>query len=304
MSGRVRIASHDEPDARRLLEPLAPYLAEMGTSWEWESSRRSVFGRGRSRWVVGPGVQGPRALTILPAGADPRAENRPRSDKSPRLATESLGSALEGFDAILPRLVPDLCYPGSTGSDVFQVTRRFHLEDRPRIVYLGGYDNGAVMSRMFDLAKRLVRGAGEWILPDSADKRANLAPVLAHLRLAERVVFLPALAAEEMAGLLLGADVAVALDPDWTWPGLGSWAMASGTPVVAQHSPLTEAVFGPSALFVYEDGLEIWEKALRLALTDEGVREELTRRALGLSEGWRVSRSAPTWIGTLSRFLR
>ncbi len=204
-------------------------------------------------------------------------------------------------DALLPRVVPEFCYPPGIGADVFQVTRQFHLEARPRLVYLGGYRQGNVMSRLFSLAKRLLSLDGELLLLDSIRVRAGLAPALQRLGLAENTVFFPEdLPDPQVAGILLGADLCLALDPNDTAPGIASWAIASGVPIVAQDSRRNRAIFGPTALYVYDESFDVYRTAAQKALNDTVVREELMRRQKRASEPWKSSFSLhawETWIG-------
>lgn len=298
MGGRARIAA-ETPDEQRLQLVLEPVLQEAG--WVIDHSLDRLWNRRlRSRWVLEATGDGPRAVTVLTA---PQASELSRVSsawpKSHILATQSFTADVSSEVSWLPRLVPDYCFPPGVGADPFGITAKFRLESRPRLVYLGGYTHGAVLTRLLETASDLLTVDGELVLPDSLSLRAAWAPVVRRMQLAERVVFLPSLTGPEMAGLLLGADVLLALDPTDTGRTLASWGLASGTPIVAQHSPINEALFGPAALWVYEESASVWRRAILQALDRVPLRETLTDRALAASEAWRLSEAQEAWTQRL-----
>lgn len=298
---RIRVGAVDG-DAKRVLAPIMPTLERAGMSLQWSLGG----GRGGLRtwrglsWAVGSRVAGARRLTLL---ASPSEEEWHRIKKQwPRAMLVATHTFDQGDvhpsppDVILPRVVPEFCYPPGTGADVFHVTKQFHLEARPRLVYLGGYRHGNVLSRLFSLAKRLLSLDGELVLLDSISVRAGLAPALQRLGLAENTVFLPEdLPDPAMAGVLLGADLCLALDPNDTAPGVASWAIASGIPIVAQDSRCNQAIFGPTALYVYDESVEVFLTAAQNALNDRVVREELMHRQERASEPWKAPEALHPW---------
>lgn len=284
-----------------LLKPELPVEIRVG-----RRVMRPLFGRGRGApWVAGADIAGPRAGTILYAPT--RETLQVAADHSPRtpiLLAESFDPALrealpEGAVA-LPRLVPAMFFPPGPGADTFGVTRRLHLEGRPRLVYVGRYDEGASLTMLFELTRRLLTMGGEVVLWEGMSRRSALAPVVKTMRLSETIVFAPPLSPEEAAGLLLGADVVWVGESNPRQDLALTWAMASGTPIVARYSKPLEAVLGPAALWVYDDDLAVFEQALLTALQNAVIREALQKRQEELAQPWRRSEAAPEWMAAFA----
>lgn len=265
-----------------------------------QRSRKPLFASGQPPWVLGSVVLGWRQGTILYV---PTVEELTRVTAAnpglPVLVADSLQEDGEGLSAppviALPRLVPEIFFPPGNGADTFGVTHRLHLESRPRIVYLGRYDRGTVVTELLQLLTRLFTMSGEAVLWEGLASRDGLAPVVKHLRLSEMVIFAPPLAEAEAAGLLLGADLILVGDTDASLKLPVTWAMASGNPIVARHTPANEALLGPAALWVYQDEVEVWVEAVTTALQSQPVREELTHRQWQITQGWRLKSAAVQW---------
>ncbi len=268
--------------------------------------RRPLFGRGEGApWVAGADVTGPRAGTILYAPIDETIKQvAAQNPKTPIFWAESFDPALRqdlpAGAVALPRLVPEMFFPPGPGADTFGVTRRLHLEGRPRVVYVGQYDEGASLTALFELTRRLFTTGGEVVLWEGLARRDALAPVVKTLRLSETVVFAPPLNLEEAAGLFLGADVIWVGEANPRQDLALTWAMASGAPIVARYSKPSEAVLGPAALWVYDDDLDVMEEALLTALQNSIIREELQQRQGELAHPWRFGEAAPAWIAAIS----
>lgn len=293
-----------DPDLLHALGPVLDALKAEGLPVELEGHRGwARWGNARRRWVAGNGVESARAGTILWAPSAEEVERvLSRWPQGRVFAAQSLaGDPLREHPhvTVVPRIVPDTFYPPGLDADVFGVTQRFHLESRPRLIYFGGYSDGRALTRLLHVARRLLSLEGELILMDSMAVRASLAPVVQHLGLTEQVVFVPALTDAECAGLCLGADLILAVDSESTPRAAITAALATGTPVVAQYSPVNEALLGPAALWVYAEDEDLWVKAATKALEAEPVREELSRRALEVTGPWRQSESVSEWLSAL-----
>lgn len=203
----------------------------------------------------------------------------------------------------LPYPVPTAFYaPGDTRL-AHRASRDLHLHERPRLVYLGPYDDGRALTRALDVARRLLATAGELVLPGSLPWRAGLAPAVARLGLAERVVFTPPLDDPLWAGVLLGADLALApARPDDVWPVDWLLALAAGLPLVAADGPLTRHVTGTAALLVDPRQDDVWPEAVRTALYREQVRRELAARALARAAAFHEDEAAAAWRSAVPRW--
>ncbi|MCY0878922.1 MAG: glycosyltransferase [Firmicutes bacterium] len=290
----------DDDEARRMVQPVVGALRQRSVEVHETARPPRWPGRGIV-WALGADVRGPRALTLLLAPTRAEVDRVGRqSPAAPVWVVESYAEDLGEARTMLPRIVPDACYPPGIDADVFGLTQAYHLEARPRIVYVGRYGDGTALTQAFNLARQLLVQDGELVLVDSQEVRAKLAPLVARLGLAERVVFLPRLPRLQIAALYLTADVIVAPEKDQTPVTHVSWAMASGIPVVAQHSARNVALLGDAALWIYDQDATAWRRGVDRALNDEGLREELARRALQRAAAWKASLSVPVWLRALA----
>ncbi len=279
-------------DGTQMLQPVRS---------EWQQDHKHRSRRGLGRWFFTDPWDMVERQTLVAPSQEELQQTVGRNSGAPWWVAEALTEyAPETLDhapvMVMPRIVPHYFYPPGDGADVFGVTRRFHLEDRPRLVSLATSYSGAALSRLILLADRLLSGGGELVLVDGIRIRADLAPVLNKRGLAERVVFLPHLTDAELAGLFLSSDVILLADGDRVPRTTATWGMATGTPVVARHSPANQAVLGTAALWVYDDTMESWQAAMQTALEKDAVREELAQRALNITQGWRAQKSVPIWV--------
>jgi glycosyltransferase involved in cell wall biosynthesis len=256
---------------------------------------------GITGWLSRRGTAVPRILV-----APTVAEIQELPEKTPVLAAQPLdheAAALiqeRPYGKILPRIVPACFFPPGDGADVFGTTRRYHLEARPRLVVLPPYQSGPRLTQLLQVAQRLAARGGEMVLLEGLSARENLAPLVGRLGLAEYLVFLPELTPAQVAGVLMGADVVLVLDGERVPRMLASWALAVGNPLVVDYQAAAATVLGGAALWVYSAAVEVWVAAVERALDDGRVREELTRRALSLTEEWREDVSVPLWQAALT----
>ncbi|PSR20631.1 MAG: glycosyl transferase family 1 [Sulfobacillus acidophilus] len=215
----------------------------------------------------------------------------------PLMVAQSLDGGVDDLQVtVLPRLIPDPFYPPGDGADVFGLTRRLHLEERPRLVCFGDHKDGAALSIVLESVPPLLASGGELVFWDAAGLRDRLAPVIKHLRLTEHVVFAPPLEIAELAALFLGADAMILMENQPANASLAlTWAMASGNPIVAVHSPENEAVLGPAALWVYDANPDVLQAAIQEVLSKESLREELAQRQAAITSAWRFSTACSLW---------
>lgn len=203
---------------------------------------------------------------------------------------------------ILPRIVPAPFYPLSSEADVFGVSMRLHLHERPRVSVITRWPDGRSVTLMFQTIQALRHHVSEWVLLGGLAVRDQLAPVVQQLHLEQTVIFAPEVTVTEFAGLLSGSDAVLHIDVHAHEAAWLSDALASGCPIVSVFSDACQAVLGPGALWVYQWDAELVAQALRTALNDGAVREELAQRALRLAEPWHAARSTPIWTEALTQF--
>ncbi len=185
--------------------------------------------------------------------------------------------------------VPEEFFETDSMAAVFQVTREFRLEHRPRVVFGGNYGDGAGLSILFQVARTLLRGQGELILLNGYPHRDQLAPVVKSLGLEEVVIFLPRLGHREESAIFHSADLYV--DPTHrpdSFPVGALRAMASNLPVVTWETPLMTALANRGALMVAPNRDDAWAPAIREALDNEPLRERMIERTLSAMAAHRV----------------
>ncbi|MCL8208896.1 MAG: glycosyltransferase [Actinomycetia bacterium] len=268
---------------------------------------RRRIGKGSAPWVdIGWPPRG--APLLVPTGPPPTGippTVRAVLALTPE-AAEALRTSPAPAAAVMPAPypVPTVFYaPGDTRL-VHRASRDLRLHERPRLVYLGPYDDGRALTRALDTARRLLATSGELVLPGSLPWRAGLAPVVARLGLAERVVFTPPLDDALWAGVLLGADLALApARPDGVWPVEWLPVLAAGLPLVAADGPLTRQVAGTAALLVDPGRDEVWPEAARTVLYRERVRTELAARALARAAEFHEDEARAAWRAAVDRWI-
>lgn len=191
--------------------------------------------------------------------------------------------------------VPDPFFRRGDATSAFEVTRRLHLERRPRIVCAGSLQDGRGLTQILDAVRSILTHDGELVLLNGLAVRAALAPVVGHLGLAGAVVFAPPLTAAEMAGLFLGADVLVSPELPRGYPYWLLYAAVAGLPSVALDSALARQASNRAALMVRPDRPDAWPGAIRAALDHRELRENMIGRGLAIASRHDVREVAETW---------
>lgn len=280
------------PEARTLIL-LDPPLA----SRIHERKKTRIMPWGELPWVLGGQVLGGRKGTLL---FYPTARDIDKTlQKWPELPIVIMGDESEPSSQVcLPAAIPDQFFPPGTGADVFGVTRRLHLEERPRWLYLGGYGSGRDLTTLFTVAKGLLGGQGELVLVEGLSYRAQLAPLIKNLRLSERVVLAPSLTLAELSGITAGVDVILAMSNPYRLEL--SWSMAAGVPIIALATDANQAILGQSALYMDDLDPTNWSDAVNQSLSSDALREELAFRLNARTDSLRLSQARVRWMEWLA----
>ncbi|MBI3286527.1 MAG: glycosyltransferase family 4 protein, partial [Chloroflexi bacterium] len=128
--------------------------------------------------------------------------------------------------------------------------------------------------------------------------------VLRHIEalgLNDRVRLLDYVPSEDLPGLLGGSRLLVqpSLYEGFGLPLLE--AMAAGVPVVASNAASLPEVAGDAAILVDPRDVDAWREALRKALTDEALRQELIRRGSRRADLFSWERCARETLTVLER---
>lgn len=196
----------------------------------------------------------------------------------------------------IPYPVANNFFAPGDGTEIFQVTKRLHLEQRPRIVLAGPYLDGRGLTLALHAMKTILARGGELVWLDALHLRPQFAPVVERLRLMDRVVFLPPLPDMEIAAVLLGSDLALLPERMDTFPYWLPWCHAAGLPAVVMDTPVARLAVGSAALLVNgerEDGLE---NAIRAVLTDAAIQRQLIARGVKQGEQYRDANVASAFI--------
>ncbi|PSR29840.1 MAG: hypothetical protein C7B47_00595 [Sulfobacillus thermosulfidooxidans] len=188
--------------------------------------------------------------------------------------------------------------PKELGLDenVFAITRDLRLSERPRILYLGSFQDGSGLTAFLAAMKRLLTVQGEAILIGGTAFRDRLAPVVARLGLAQHVIFAPPLSVSQLSGLYHSADVLVYPDRDPSQLYQLIDVYAHGLPVVLRDTPDTRNIWGYPALLVSSDDGNEWAEAIQEVIDNLRLREVLIRRGMEFAQmhetgiviaGWR-----------------
>ena len=180
----------------------------------------------------------------------------------------------------LPYPVGDEYFETDTMAAIFEMTRIFRLEHRPRVVFVGDYGDGAGLSVLFAAARTVLRSQGELVLLNGLGFRDQLAPVVKTLGLEEVVIFLPRLSAREESAIFNSADLCVdpSTNPAW-FPAAALRAMATRLPIVAWETPLMTALSDRGALLVDPQRDDAWAPAMKEAMENQPLRERMMERA-------------------------
>ncbi|MDA8192630.1 MAG: hypothetical protein M0Z53_01340 [Thermaerobacter sp.] len=233
---------------------------EVRFGWTWQGSRQ-----GDIILVSGPSPE----LAEVPAGIRVGV---------PFSGMQRLLRERWGIDPHCLRIpIPEVYFAPGDASLVYDAVRTLRLEQRPRLVYAGGYENGRRLTAVLGAARAVLGGRGELVLVDGLAVRGRLAPVVHHLGMAEQVIFAPTLSDAMMAGLLHGADAIVAGVGTPKLPLLAHYATAAAVPIVGWQDPMLEQWAGGSVLAVHQESA--WEPAIAEILENGRLRERMMERA-------------------------
>ncbi len=288
MARLIRVSTGPKGSAvEKAVEQRLRYLM---ANWTLKQTKRSWFPPNPFTIAIGETVRGAR-LVISPLG-DPWTE-------WPNPIGLGWGIIPDGDDVLrMP-----VNGPTSEGLDenVFAITQKLRLSERPRILYMGPYRDGSGLSVFFSALKNVLALQGEGILLGGVAHRDRLAPVVANLGLAQKIIFVPALSPEELSGLYRSADLLVYSERD---PGLCYQLVdvfAHGLPVILRDTQEARNTWGYPTLLVEGDDPGAWGEAMQEVIDNTRFREVLIRRGLEFSKPHERERAAQMWRRFLER---
>jgi len=295
------LSSADEVD--RYAQALAEALTALGhavrlgggvRSW-WESKHGLAIGVGKPSaarrldawiWLDGSAKEATELKGDHPDWAIAVAD------------TQALATELP----VLPFPIVEAFFAPGDGTAQFDVTKRFHLEQRPRIVMMGPFRDGRGLTVALAAMVRLLASGGELVVLDGLRIRPQFAPVISRLGLVDKAVFLPPLADADTAAVLLGSDLAILPERVDHFPYWIPWCHAAGVPVVAIDTKETRIAVGTAALLVDPERDDGFENAVREVLSNRATHRHLITRGMAQAERARsteVAKALASWAGTL-----
>ena len=184
---------------------------------------------------------------------------------------------------------------GGLDGNVFTVTQDLRLSERPRVLYLGAYRDGSGVSIFFSALKRVLSDQGEGILLGGLEHRDRLAPVVANLGLAQKIVFAPSLSQNQLSGLYRSADLLVYAERDTDLCYQLLDVFAHGLPVLLRDTPDARNIWGYPTLLVEGDDGGAWGEAIQEAILNTRFREILIRRGLEFAESHEKQSVSRVW---------
>lgn len=227
----------------------------------------------------------------------------PFADRLVAISETTLSDMAEVFPGLVDRTV---VIPNGVHPDFFRdldvdragtVSRRFGLRHRPRILYVGGYDERknvpTLIRSMAGVFSRIKEG--ELVLVGAQDNLAVRRQV-AEAGLESRVVVTPFVSREDLVALYHSADLFVYPS---RYEGFGmppAQALAVGVPVVAGDTPAVREVVQDYGVLVPPDDEEAWQAAISDVLGSLAAAHQRVERGQEYAETFR-------WEAIAERYL-
>lgn len=254
-------------------QALTTRCAAMLSGWILQGAPGPLLARSRPYTLhIRPDEQLDGSLVVAPGGRS--------GDGQPLIWGLPAAGELSGQELRMPVLHQ---MSDALSSGVFDVVLRLRLTERPRILYMGSYQDAAGLTTFFSAVRPVISRQGEAVLLGGAAERTRLAPVAAHLGLAEHVVFAPVLAPHELAALYQSADLLI-------YPGQDAQNLyglldvyANGLPSLVADTLPARMIAGYPALLADPHQPGIWADAVQELLGNARLREQMIARGLEVS---------------------
>lgn len=203
---------------------------------------------------------------------------------------------------VIPNGVHPAFFQSVTAEQLQEASDRFHLVRRPRILYVGGYDERKNVATLIAAAHELFSRwhDGELILV-GAKANSSVERAVAESGMVERTIMTPRITRETLVALYHAADV-FASPSTFEGFGLGpAQALAAGVPVVAGDTPAVREVVGDDGILVRPKAIEDWTQALQKALESPVLTESMVARGKARAESFRWERVAAKYCELYGR---
>ncbi len=198
---------------------------------------------------------------------------------------------------VIPNGVHPDFFQEPTGERISQTARRYGLRRRPRVLYVGGYDErknvGTLLKAMREVFR--VHRGGELVLVGAQDNLLVRRQV-AQGGIDARVVVTPFVSRSDLVDLYNDADVFVYPS---RYEGFGlppAQALAAGVPVVASDIAPIREVVGKHGILVASELVEEWTTAINMVLDSDSLAQKLAESGQGYAEIFSWPRIAQEYI--------
>ncbi len=215
---------------------------------------------------------------------------------------EDFFPALAHKVTVIPNGVHPAFFQAVTAEQLQEASERFQLVRRPRILYVGGYDERKNVATLIAAARELFARwhDGELILV-GAQTNPAVHRTVEELGMQDRTVMTPRVSREVLVALYHAADI-FASPSTFEGFGLGpAQALAAGIPIVAGDTPAVREVVGAEGILVRPKMIEDWIDALQKALESPALTQAMVARGRVRAEDFQWERVATLYRDLYTR---
>ncbi len=183
--------------------------------------------------------------------------------------------------------------------------RELRLIKRPRILYVGGYDERKNVQTLVKAAQEVFdrRRDGELVLV-GALHQPQMVRLVSELGMERHSVLTPSVSRLSLAALYQASDI-FAFPSTYEGFGLGpAQALAAGVPVVASNIPAVSEVVGEAGILVSPRSVQEWVQALQRVLESPALSQKMVARGKARAEDFAWERVALQYQKLYGRLVR
>lgn len=205
--------------------------------------------------------------------------------------------ALAGKVSVIPNGVHPDYFQDVDGERISQVLRRYGLRQRPRLLYVGGYDDRKNVPLLIRAIREVFqhRRDGELVLVGAQDNLV-IRRLVAELGLETRVAVTPFVSRNELVALYNSADLFVYPS---RYEGFGlppAQALVVGVPVIASDIPALREVISDYGVLVSPDAQDGWVDAIQRSMDTPATLHKMVVEGQLYAERFSWERVAAAYV--------
>ncbi len=203
---------------------------------------------------------------------------------------------------VIPNGVHPAFFQAVTEEQLQVAKEHFQLVRRPRILYVGGYDERKNVSTLVAAAREVFarRHDGELVLV-GAKAHLEVHRVIEELGMRAHTVLTPRISRELLVALYHAADI-FAFPSTFEGFGLGpAQALAAGVPIVAGDTPAVREVVGAEGILVRPKVVDDWIDALQQTIASPALTQSMMTRGRMRAEDFRWEKVAKAYQDLYAR---